>query len=775
MVLKDGKRLNRPVRTLLRVAPAAITVIATFPLVASMVSAHPLGNFTINQFSELTVRPSEIVVRHVVDLAEIPTLQEASSIDADSDGLMAVVELQAYADRQAIAIGSQLALTVDSVSVPINVVRSRAKLLPGAGGLQTLRLEFDFATAESTVATSIGPKIRYSNAAFADRLGWREIVVRPAAGVDVFDTESYGSSLSNELRDYPEDLLVSPLDERSASFSTILGARPAGSPALRMRDGSSVVASRDRLAELISVPEVTPWVMLLGLLVAAGLGAVHALSPGHGKTVVGAYLVGSRGTVRHALFLGLTVTITHTAGVFALGFVTLFAARFVSPEQLYPVLGAVSGAIVLAMGLSLFVNRLGVALGVTQIELHEHHEADGEQHSQDGHTHTHGGTTHSHLPPGADDAPVTFRSLLALGISGGLLPCPSALVVLLSAIALQRVGYGLLLVVAFGVGLAGALTAVGLAFVYAGRLLGGSSRLARFSRILSVASAAVIAALGAVICWTALVDAGVDVVSPIAALFSHGEDPSLTGLGSVGVLGLGLLFGLKHATEADHVIAVSTIVSEHRQIHRAALVGAMWGVGHTISLISVGLVVLTLRIAISDAVAGWLEFGVALMIIGLGAGAVLRGVRGRSSVHVHRHHHDGVEHAHIHFNEDGATHAHGSDRHVVARLGFKPLVVGAVHGLAGAAALTLLVLADSEAPLLGLLYLAVFGLGSIAGMLAMSGLIGLPFALSSSAMNNRHHVLQIAAGVLSILFGCWYAFQSSAVVAAVLVFTGRHF
>lgn len=728
--------------------------------------SHPLGNFTINQFCEVRPGPNATIIRHIVDLAEIPTLQESRAIDGDGDGILSELELQGYADRQAQVFARQLSLTVDSITPTLEPTVSSARLLPGAAGLRTIRIECEYRTDLALGAQSTSRTFRFSNSAFADRIGWREVVVRPAAGITVFDTDAFGSSASDELRAYPEDKLASPLDERTASFSVTAGPHPAGSSALRTRDGAPVVTTRDRLAELIAVPEVTPWVMLIGLLIAAGLGALHALSPGHGKTVVGAYLVGSRGTIRHALLLGLTVTVTHTAGVFALGLVTLFAARFVSPEQLYPILGVMSGAIVLTMGLTMLVKRLRAALGISPMVHHDHHDHVDDQHSHDGSVHSHGGSTHSHLPPGADDSPITVRSLLALGISGGLLPCPSALVVLLSAMALHRVGYGLMLVVAFSVGLAGALTAVGLAFVLAGRLLGGTARLARLSRILPVASAAVIASLGAVICWTALADAGINIGSFIAAAFSHGDEPSFVGIGAVGVLGLGLVFGLKHATEADHVVAVSTIVSEHRQLRRAAMVGALWGVGHTISLVAVGLVVLTLRIAISDAVAGWLEFAVALMIIGLGVGAVLRGLRGRQSVHVHRHGHDGVEHAHIHFHEDGESHEHGATRHAVSRLGFKPLVVGAVHGLAGSAALTLLVLAQISEPWLGLLYLSIFGLGSIAGMLVMSGLIGLPFALSSTAMNRKHHALQIAAGVLSILFGCWYAVQSSGAVAA---------
>lgn len=743
------------------------------PLIATSANAHPLGNFTVNQFTEITTRQDLIAIRHVVDLAEIPTLQETPGIDANGDGNFDADELQAFSNQLSRLVAAQLSVSIDDIAVPLRAMRSSAEALPGAGGLRTLRWEGEFDVALDHAPASHARRIRFANAAYADRLGWREIIAVPTTGVSIFDTATFGNSLSNELRAYPANLLESPLDERISSFSITRGSVPADSTSLRSRDGSPIVASRDRLAELIAVPEVTPWVMFIGLLIATGLGALHAMSPGHGKTVVGAYLVGSRGTLRHALFLGLTVTVTHTAGVFALGLVTLFASNFISPEQLYPVLAVLSGAIVLAMGLSLLATRLRAATGAATHHHHDHdHHSDEPDvpYGHDGHVHSHGGVAHSHLPPGADGAPVTMRSLLALGISGGLLPCPSALVVLLAAIALHRVGYGIVLVIAFSVGLAGALTAVGLAFVYAGRFFGGSTRLSWLSRVLPVASAAVISALGAAICWTAIRDAGFDPVAMLTPLLSTGDEPSFVGLSAIGVLGLGLLFGLKHATEADHVIAVSTIVSEHRQIHRAALVGALWGMGHTVSLIAVGVVVLTLRIAISEAVAGWLELGVAVMIIGLGVSAVLRGMRGRSTVHVHRHTHDDDDHAHLHFHEASEPHVHGADGHPVAKLGLKPFIVGAVHGLAGSAALTLLVLAQIDAPPLGLLYLVVFGLGSIAGMLAMSGLIGLPFALTSRGVARNHQVLQIAAGMFSVLFGCWYAFQSSEVIVAAVVF-----
>ena len=238
------------------------------------------------------------------------------------------------------------------------------------------------------------------------------------------------------------------------------------------------------------------------------------------------------------------------------------------------------------------------------------------------------------------------------------------------------------------------------------------------------------------------------------------EGLDLTSLGTFGLLALGLVYGLKHATEVDHIVAVSTIVSEHRKLSHAALVGALWGVGHTASLIIVGTIVLVLRTAISDQLAGWLEFGVAFMIIGLGTSALFKAWVARSALHIHSHAHDGVSHLHLHFHEQGNAHKGTAiiHSHAVSRIGLKPTLVGMMHGLAGSAALTLLVLTQIRSFGLGLLYLAIFGIGSIVGMMVMSGLVGLPFALSSKKLTGFHYALQLVAGVFSITFGLWYAY-----------------
>ncbi len=789
------------------------------------VTAHPLGNFTINHFARLRVSNEQVTIRYVIDMAEIPTFQEIQAADKGPDQQPTAAWLKAYGERVVPQYLAGLVFTVDGTRVPLQAQSQSVVLQAGSGGLPTLRIECDLVGKLSAVISG-NRRLRFEDTNFAERLGWREMVVMPETGVSIFNSSAFGSPLTDELKAYPENLLTAPLNERMAEFSMTLGVIPAKATALQTREGKPVAQTRDRLAELIAVPEVTPTIALIGLLIATFLGGMHALSPGHGKAVVGAYLVGARGTARHAAFLGLTVTITHTAGVFALGMITLFASQFILPERLFPILSLISGLIVVGVGLRMVLSRARLAMAGSghshdhhshdhhshdhhhdhhshDHHHHDHHHHDHDHHSHDHHdhdhshahhhhgvgVHTHDGHTHSHLPPGADDEPVTWRSLLALGISGGLLPCPSALVLLLSAISLHRVGYGLLLVLAFSFGLAGVLTVIGLAFVYAGRFFESKTKestpgtIADLSRLAlrytPVLSAVVVTCLGIIICIQTLPDfkslAGPS-ASPVIQSPSQVDEPehgpSLVGLSALGVLGLGLIFGLKHATEADHVVAVSTIVSEHKSLGRAAIVGGLWGIGHSVSLVVVGLLVLVLRMFIPDRVAPWLdwaspwlEFGVALMIIGLGANALSKALRKRSDVHIHTHTHDGSPHSHIHFHDPDTDHeqAHAHHLHFVKQIGLKPLLVGAAHGLAGSAALTLLVLSQIPSPVLGLVYLVVFGAGSIGGMLAMSGLVGIPFILSAAWVNRFHHVLQVAASLFSILFGVWYAAQNDVV------------
>jgi nickel/cobalt transporter (NicO) family protein len=416
---------------------AALTALAA-PATAA---AHPLGNFTVNRFSRVEVSGPRLYVRYVLDLAEIPTFQ-AGRIDA-----------RAYARE----IAQNARLSVDGETAALTPVRTRLAHPRGAGGLETTRL----------VVVLAGPRlhrpsrIAYRDGNYRDRIGWKEIVV----GADT-------PSRSHELRAYQQDLLQSPLDETSVATELAPAGGPDVPPALssgRSRQAPDRVADSG-FAALVGRSHLSLLVILASLGAALFWGAAHALSPGHGKTIVTAYLVGRRGTARHAALLGLIVTITHTIGVFTLGLVTLALSQFVVPDQLYPWLNLVSGLLVVGIGASVFYARW------------RHRRAHAH-----GHHHHH----HHHAEPDAG-----FRSLLAVGVSGGLLPCPSALVVLLAAISLHRVAFGLLLIVAFSAGLALTITAIGCVAVLARGAFRRVSLEGPLVRLLPAASALVILAAG---------------------------------------------------------------------------------------------------------------------------------------------------------------------------------------------------------------------------------------------------------------------------------------
>ena len=284
----------------------------------------------------------------------------------------------------------------------------------------------------------------------------------------------------------------------------------------------------DALTRLLHQQQLTPWMIATAIGIAFVLGAAHALTPGHGKTIVAAYLVGSRGTLKHAAFLGAMVTFTHTVSVFLLGLATLFLFQYVVPQKVTQVLGAVSGLSIVAIGGWMLYKRLrGAGHAHTHDHGHDHtHEHHHHDHAHDHshehphehahehthehaheHTHSHGHShTHSHGPGGHKHMPeeVSWSGLAALGASGGLVPCESALVLLLTAIALRRVGLGLLLLVSFSLGLALVLMAIGILVIYAKNLLPSSSGGNPFFRWMPVASATVVMLLGVVMTGVSL-------------------------------------------------------------------------------------------------------------------------------------------------------------------------------------------------------------------------------------------------------------------------------
>jgi len=280
----------------------------------------------------------------------------------------------------------------------------------------------------------------------------------------------------------------------------------------------AAASQTEPLTRLLHQQALTPWMITAAIGIAFALGAAHALTPGHGKTIVAAYLVGSRGTLKHAAFLGGMVTLTHTITVFLLGLATLFLFQYVVPQKVTQVLGAISGLSIVAIGGWMLYKRLRGA-GHTHSHSHEHHhDHDHHHHDHDhphdhthAHTHDHaqehahshgpGGHTHTHMP---DE--ISWSGLAALGASGGLVPCESALVLLLTAIALRRVGLGLVLLVSFSIGLALVLMAIGVLVIYAKNLLpgGGNASGNPFFRWMPVASAAVVMVLGMIMTGVSL-------------------------------------------------------------------------------------------------------------------------------------------------------------------------------------------------------------------------------------------------------------------------------
>lgn len=424
--------------------------------------AHPLGNFSTNRYSRLEFEGNQLTVIYALDMAEIPTFQLWPEIDTDGDDQVSPTEQEAYQKLLLSNILENLQLSANGRSLLLDPKTAELSVVPGQGDLPTLRFDASFTAVLPAAQTW---QVAYLDANYAERLGWREIVIQPSEGITLTAADTLTTDVSQALNAYPDDLLQAPLDISSVTFTaepTGLAAvsssqssfQSASQPAQDSTAAASTQLGTDRFVTLITIPELTPTILLIALLTAFGLGAAHALTPGHGKTIVGAYLVGSRGTAKHALFLGLTTTITHTAGVFIFGLLVLFASQFIVPEQLYPWLGVLSGLLVVLIGGSMLWQRL-------------HGRQPAAQETDPGY-HTHFGVGHTHLPS-QTHGHVSWRSLLALGVSGGLLPCPSALVVLLSAIALQRVALGLVLIIAFSIGLAGVLTAIGLTLVYAGR------------------------------------------------------------------------------------------------------------------------------------------------------------------------------------------------------------------------------------------------------------------------------------------------------------------
>jgi ABC-type nickel/cobalt efflux system permease component RcnA len=764
--------------------------------------AHPMGNFSVNHYSKITLESNGIRVRYLIDLAEIPTFQElqqanisATAIDPDS------AAVTTYVAARGAELGRGLTLEINSQPVSIHLISSGVIFPPGAGGLPTMKMGFVYEAAYPSNVDRQHVSLQYADNNYPGHTGWKEIVAMASAG-SLLQSSVPATDRSAELSNYPTDLLTSPPQVLEAFLAAELPPLPAivtdaqqthplqsaaapkaanvassvqvnDVPTRALQHSSTIAAPhessraapqpatsihleanrqqtpRSRFTELIQAEHLNAWFLFTAALIAIGLGGLHALEPGHGKTIVAAYLVGSKGTARHAFLLGMIVTASHTAGVFALGAITLYASRYIVPEQLYPWLGALSGITIAGLGCYMLMRRLtGTAS--------DHSHAPGESHIHWKFWKRPQNNTSDRDPD--DSAKIQAHSvglaqLLTLGITGGIIPCPAALIVLLSAFALHRIGLGFFLIVAFSIGLAGVLIGFGMLMVYARRFmtrLQFDGQLTR--RWLPAASSAFITVLGLILAIQAL---------STVHLAIH--LPSKEQMGPIlFVTILGLILGMRHSTDADHVVAISTIVSKQRSIRNAAFVGSVWGLGHTITIFIVGSLIILFGVEIPPRLGLSMEFCVAVMLVLLGIlnlSGVLQKVTSYFTPAV------------IVKAETPASTPLTNNRKTInkwldnsiGRFGLyqcmRPLIIGLVHGLAGSAAVALLVLSTIHSPIWATVYLLIFGAGTMIGMMCMTAAIAVPLTFAGDRFAKLSQHLGTASGMVSLCFGSFLVYQ----------------
>jgi high-affinity nickel-transport protein len=781
--------------------------------------AHPMGNFSISHYAGIRVESGSIEVHYLIDMAEIPTFQEMQDTgvvpNEDDPGLAA------YLLKKSDVLVAGLALEVNGRPVKLQLVSHSVIFPPGAGGLPTMKLGFVYRAELESPAPGSAFAVHYRDSNFAGRAGWKEIVVTAEAGLQLTASSAPATDRSTQLSNYPTDLLSSPPQDLAANFTFSPSFAAAknmaafnGIPAMPMRaagsgrghtvDGqipsaklqrlpvppsgspesgvgsqasetkrpetSGVTAAvttlraneqgtpRSAFTELISARNLSFWFLFTAALIAAGLGALHALEPGHGKTIVAAYLVGSRGTARHAVFLGGIVTAAHTAGVYLLGAITLYASKYIVPEQLYPWLGMISGMI--------------IAVLAAYMMLRAWTGEDGDHGHEIGSAHSHWfaavGRSRTMAPDdfksllvrrqastGQPGKGVSLSELLTLGITGGMVPCPAALVVLLGAVSLHRIAFGLFLIVAFSLGLAAVLITIGLLMVYAGQFLARwKSDGSMVKRWLPLASAGCMFLLGLGITARAFMTTGIG-----SSFLAQAKLSSF-----VGIVLLGLFLGMRHSTDPDHVVAVSTIASRERSVGQGALIGVLWGVGHTLTIFLVGSGIILFGLVIPPRVGLSMEFSVALMLIFLGVlnlTGALRWLTKRFTPLAGRKRYETGNSGLPANTADGVP--DGPLGRLMARYGayqiFRPLLIGLVHGLAGSAAVALLVLSTIRTPLWAIAYLLVFGIGTILGMMFMTAVIAMPVSCTGKRFETAAAYLSPISGIISTAFGLFLVYQ----------------
>jgi nickel/cobalt exporter len=477
-------------------------------VMTALLLGHPMGNLSVNHYAKLVPSEKGIAMTFAMDLAEIPTFELLQAWDLPKEAPRGVLERRAAAEARLWV--SRLRIVQNGKALLPTIESTELAVLDGAGNLPVFRV-----TTRLHVDAKAG-RVEFEDENYPARTGWREVVIEAGISAKITAASKNSADLSYALTAYPQDPLLAPPQDKAAwlewkavvtpvNVSQALPG-PSGASVAPMPSGAmasvsqaagrpaEVVASGtvqrgDAISKLLRTENMSWGVMALLLGLSFWFGALHALEPGHGKTMVAAYLVGARGTPKHAVLLGATVTFAHTISVFALGLVTMFLSQYILPEKIVKVLGLVSGVSIIWLGGMMLWRRLQKLSG------HHHQDRDHQHpHSHD-HDHSHGPETHSHVPQGE----ISMGSLIALGASGGLVPCPSALILLLSAISIGKAGLGMMLLLTFSLGLALVLTATGLLVLYARNLFperkGGSGMVFRFLPVISATAVLVIGIL----------------------------------------------------------------------------------------------------------------------------------------------------------------------------------------------------------------------------------------------------------------------------------------
>jgi nickel/cobalt exporter len=456
-----------------RVAPIAVALAFALVCLCSHAEAHPAGFTSVNRYVgvECTAEGA-LRVAYLLDFAEMPSYAELEDLDADHDGQVSPAEQRAYLDRRLPPLVSAWTVLLDGARATPRVAGSRLEILEGERGLSTLRIEAEVLVDRPASAPAVGAEVTVvvHDGVLGDHGGWREMAA----------SDSNGATVASGPKEDPSRALAyvagaTPPRVDDASFRFHLSPAVAPAPASPAA-GPAVAAPRvdpwlASVSHAMRAASESPGFALLALVLALGLGAVHALSPGHGKALAATYLTGARARPAHALLFGATVTASHTAVVFLVGLGAVALEHTVGSDRLLRGLEVVSAICVVVLGLWQLSARWREATG-----------PDGD---------------HSH-----DEGP-RGRSVVALGLSAGITPCPSALALLLAAVALHRYAFGLLLVAAFSVGVAATLTAAGLLVVLARRRLERVPSAGRLLRWLPVASSLCVLVLGVLLCASA--------------------------------------------------------------------------------------------------------------------------------------------------------------------------------------------------------------------------------------------------------------------------------